>query len=80
MIKQYNPQIPEQLLNEYKHFVSIYDIDSVLITKERLMAWAGDPNRKFICIFCGSPPAEHNGFMWCRGCKQYKGIMPDCPK
>jgi len=49
-------------------------------TKERLMAWAGNPERKFICIFCGSPPAEHNGFMWCRRCKEYKGIMPDCPK
>lgn len=68
-----------QLFEEYKHFVGTYDIDSNVITKERLMAWASDPNRKFICIFCGSPPTESNGFMWCHRCTEYKGIMPDCP-
>ena len=78
-LKQYIPQTPEQIYNEYKHFVGIGDIDQNIITRERLMAWASNTNRKFICIFCGNPPAEHNGFMWCRGCKEYKGIMPDCP-
>ena len=78
-LKQYKPQTPEQIFDEYKHFVGTLDIDSNLITAKRLMSWASDSAREFICIFCGSPPAEHNGFMWCRRCKQYKGIMPDCP-
>jgi len=79
IIKTSEPETPDQIFNEYKHFVGAYDINSVPITAKRLMAWASDPKRVFICIFCGNPPAEHNGFQWCQRCKQYKGIMPDCP-
>ena len=67
-----------QLYEEHKHFVGTYDIDSKVITAERLMSWAYDSSREYYCIFCGSPPTEQNVFMWCRRCKEYKGIMPDC--
>lgn len=71
--------IPKQLFDEYKHFVGTYDIDSNIITKKRLMAWAEDPKRELICIFCGSEPVCSNGFIYCRHCNEYKGVMPNCP-
>lgn len=67
-----------KVFEEYRHFINAPDIDGNTITAHRLMAWALDPKREFICIFCGSPPSERNGFMTCRRCKEYKGIMPDC--
>lgn len=63
---------------QHKHFVGTYDIDGETITERRLMAWACDPMREYYCIFCASKPAEQNGFMWCRRCNEYKGIMPNC--
>jgi len=66
------------IYERYKHFINTYDIDGNTITANRLMVWAQDPKREFYCIFCGAPPAEQNGFMWCRRCKEYKGIMPNC--
>jgi len=71
---------PEELAiyENHKHFINTYDIDGETITASRLMAWACDPKREYYCIFCGRPPAESNGFMWCRICHEYKGIMPNC--
>lgn len=71
---------PEELAIYKKntHFIGTYDIDGKTITGERLMAWACDPKREYYCVFCASEPAEENGFMSCRRCKEYKGIMPNC--
>ena len=66
------------IFEQYKHFVNSPDIDGNDITPARLMDWSLDPNRKFICIFCGSPPSERDGFMTCYRCHEYKGIMPNC--
>lgn len=63
---------------EHKHFLNTPDIDGETITESRLLAWAEDPKREYYCIFCNSQPAEQNGFMRCRRCKEYKGIMPNC--
>jgi len=35
MIKQYKPETPDQIFNEYKHFVGIGDIDEVIKTPEK---------------------------------------------
>lgn len=67
------------IYQQYRHFVGTYDIDNNTITAERLMRWAEDPKRELICIFCGSEPTDNNGFVSCRRCKTYKGIMPNCP-
>lgn len=71
---------PEEIAvyEQYKHFINSYDIDGNTITASLLMAWACDPKREFYCIFCGSSPAVEGEFMWCRRCKEYKGIMPNC--
>lgn len=71
---------PQELAtnDHHKHFINTYDINGETITECRLMEWACDPKREYYCIFCGSPPAEENGFMWCRRCNEYKGIMPNC--
>jgi len=66
------------MYDNHRHFIGTYDIDGDTITETRLKRWAEDPGREFICIFCDSPPMEQNGFMWCRRCKEYKGIMPNC--
>lgn len=78
-IKPCKPLTPEQIFDEYKHFVGTYDIDSNTVTEERLMAWAEDPKRELICIFCGSEIVNRGGFIYCQRCNEYKGIMPNCP-
>lgn len=78
-IKQYKPPTASDIFEEYKHFVGTYDIDSNTITRERLMAWAEDPKRELICIFCGGEPVNKEGFISCQRCKEYKGVMPNCP-
>lgn len=78
-IKKYESPTTEELFEDYKHFVGTYDIDSNTITRKRLMAWAQDPKRELICIFCGSEPVNRGGFIYCQRCKEYKGIMPNCP-
>ena len=66
------------IFEEYRHYIDTSDIDGNIITANRLMAWALDPDRKFYCIFCGRPPSEREGFVWCSRCGEYKGIMPNC--
>lgn len=67
------------IFQHHKHFIGTVDINSQIITEERLTAWAKDPNRKYYCIFCGSEPTiEDNGFIWCKVCGNYKGITPNC--
>ena len=70
--------VSNALYKEYRHFIGTYDIDGNTITARRLREWAEDPKREFYCIFCGSQPAEVNGFMWCHRCNEYKGITPNC--
>ncbi len=62
---------------QWKHYIGVPDIDGITITEERLKAWSDNPKRKLICIFCGSAPSETNGFVYCKRCREYKGIMPD---
>jgi len=71
---------PEQLkiYEEHRHYVGAYDMDLQTITERRLMEWACDPKREYVCHFCGNPPMIENGFMFCRLCKDYKGIIPNC--
>jgi len=76
-IKPYKPLTPEQIFDGYKHFVGTYDMDNNSVTKERLMAWARDPKRELICIFCGQEPVNRGGSIYCQLCKEYKGIMPN---
>jgi hypothetical protein len=64
---------------DYTHFLNTPDIDGKKITPTRLIAWVQSPNPPFICIFCGSPVHNRDGFMSCPICYDYKGIMPDCP-
>ena len=67
------------IFNDYQHFVGICDIDGNTVTKERLVAWVEDPKRELICIFCGSEPVNRSGLIYCQQCKEFKGIMPNCP-
>lgn len=71
----------KRLFKNHEHYIGTFDIDGVPINATRLRAWIENPQRKFICVFCGTEPITgENGFMYCPNCKQYKGIMPDCPK
>jgi hypothetical protein len=89
MINEFQPQqVPDGIIekeanrialyNAYKHFVNTYDIDGLIITSARLMKWCEDPKRELICIFCGRtyPVCD---YVYCHACKEYKGIMPNCP-
>ena len=78
-IKINQPLTANDIFEEYKYFVGTYDIDSNIITKERLMAWAEDPKRELVCIFCGNEPRNMNGYTICPLCRGYKGIIPNCP-
>ncbi len=77
-IKKCEIPTSQEIFEGYKRFVGTFDINSNIITEDRLMAWAKNPSRKFICIFCGNEPTDRNGFVYCQRCKEYKGIMPDC--
>jgi len=63
---------------KHRHFIGACDLDGNTITERRLMQWVQDPLREYYCIFCGSPPVIGNRLMYCRICKDYKGIMPNC--
>ena len=66
------------LYNEYEHLIGELDKNGDKITQMRIIKWAINPNRKFICIFCSEEATITNGFAYCANCKEYKGIMPDC--
>lgn len=69
----------EKVLEEHKHHIGTHDIEGDTITRERLIAWAKDPNREYYCIYDGSPPViEDNGFMYCSTCGDYEGLSPNC--
>ena len=46
----------------------------------KLKKWAKNPNRKLVCIFCGTQYAQNEIFEECASCilcQEYKGLEPD---
>lgn len=74
-IKTINAQT---IFNLHKHFIGIPDKRQDRITEDRLMEWAENPKRKYVCIFCGKEARQEGSIMYCHKCKEYKGIFPDC--
>ena len=52
------------------------------IPQELLNKWREDPNRQYHCVFCGNHYSQgdlEGDFIYCRGCREYKGMEPCLP-
>jgi len=77
MNKRMKPVTPEDIFNDFKHYIGCNDSDGKQITADALMAWAKRPNQKFVCVFCGDDAVDRGGFVYCQRCREYKGIVPN---
>jgi hypothetical protein len=71
----------QNIFKEWEHYIGQSNINGEIITPHKLKVWAENKNRGYVCIFCGSIKPYNSidaGFLYCRRCNEYKGIIPDC--
>jgi rubrerythrin len=75
---RHNEEIKRKLkmTRPYDHFIGLQKATTEdRITKSDLDKWYKNPNREFICIFCGSTSGTEE-IRNCPRCHEYKGLMP----
>lgn len=49
------------------------------LEREELEKWEKDPNRRIICMFCGTDIDDNEERFICPRCQEYKGLVPMIP-
>lgn len=67
----------DNLLQRYHRFLgkeSFYLDKNIILTRSKLKEWARNPDRRLVCIFCGTRWSTE--VLICSTCREARGMMP----